>query len=92
MQFVAVATSFQVYSLSSFSWSVVKYTTNSVAPMDSFPFFLFFVLVFFLYFRINSVCRFVALGECSITMDSHRALGDSSTSYVVSVVRSEGAF
>lgn len=64
MQFVAVATSSQIYYVSSFSLSVVKYTTSSA-------FFLFFLggwgnfffwwLFFLIYFRVNSVHRFIAL-------------------------------
>lgn len=58
MQFVAVATSSQIYYLSSFSLSVVKYTTNSAASMDSFSLVAAFLCV---YFRVNSVCRSTAL-------------------------------
>lgn len=47
MQFVAVATSSQIYYLSSFSLNVVKYTTNLAAPVDSFSFVLFFLCVYF---------------------------------------------
>lgn len=61
MQFVAVATSFQIYYLSPFSPSVVKHTTDSAF----FCVFVCFVAGFFIYFGVNSVRRFVALASAA---------------------------
>lgn len=70
MQFVAVATGSQIYYLSSFSLSVVKYTTHS-ARFLVLLLFLFCGWGFFYLFQSKPCLQVYSPGRCSITVDLH---------------------